>query len=128
MSNATAPPVPRGGDEEEDEDEEEAEENKGGFGRRESSGSGEEEDSEAPPPPPPPPSTYLADADLPPPPDQGERPKGPPPVPLAGFFCSGEIAPVGARGVSVSDGEGSGSCRTYLHGFTSVFAVIYDKS
>ena len=25
-------------------------------------------------------------------------------------------------------GEGSGSCRTYLHGFTSVFAVIYDKS
>ena len=63
----------------------------------------------------------------------GERAIGPrrlgiPPVPLNGFFCSGEIAPVGARGVSASDGEGSGSCKTYLHGFTSVFAIIYDKS
>ena len=72
------------------------------------------------------------DDDRPPPPrpkaGEEEPKKGVPPVPLAGFFCSGEIAPVGARGVSASDGEGSGSCRTYLHGFTSVFAVIYDKS
>ena len=58
----------------------------------------------------------------------GPRRLGTPPVPLSGFFCSGEIAPVGARGVSASDGEGSGSCKTYLHGFTSVFAIIYDKS
>jgi small ligand-binding sensory domain FIST len=36
------------------------------------------------------------------------------PVSLSGFFCSGEIGPVGAK--------------TYLHGYTSVFAVFCSRS
>ena len=34
-------------------------------------------------------------------------------VPMAGFFCNGEIGPVGGR--------------TYLHGYTSSFAVFSPK-
>jgi small ligand-binding sensory domain FIST len=35
------------------------------------------------------------------------------PVPLGGFFCNGEIGPVGGR--------------TFLHGYTSAFAVFVPR-
>ena len=45
-------------------------------------------------------------------------------VPLAGFFCNGEIGPVGAsmRGVAADRTRQA----THLHTFTTVFAVICD--
>ncbi len=44
-------------------------------------------------------------------------------MPIGGFFCNGEIGPVGAAGLS----QGA-AAKTHLHGFTSVFALLYDTS
>lgn len=44
------------------------------------------------------------------------------PTPLGGFFCNGEIAPLGVQGLDPSSTDKT----THLHGFTSVFAVLYD--
>ena len=46
------------------------------------------------------------------------------PVPTAGWFGNGEIGPLGA----VLPGGGREKVKTHLHGFTSVFAMIYDTS
>ena len=43
-------------------------------------------------------------------------------APSGGFFCNGELAPVGAAGLSNAGGT------THLHGFTSVWAMVYDTS
>lgn len=43
--------------------------------------------------------------------------------PVGGFFANGEIGPVGIAGVSSTNDEG-----TYLHGFTTVAALICDYS
>ena len=46
-------------------------------------------------------------------------------VPIAGFFCNGEIGAVGARGLApVSDD--AEAVRSLIHGFTSVVALLYD--
>jgi small ligand-binding sensory domain FIST len=48
-------------------------------------------------------------------------------VPIAGFFCNGEIGAVGARGLApvADDAE---AVRSLIHGFTSVVALLYDTS
>jgi small ligand-binding sensory domain FIST len=46
------------------------------------------------------------------------------PVPTAGWFGNGEIGPLGA----VLPGGGRDKVKTHMHGFTSVFAMIYDTS
>ena len=43
-------------------------------------------------------------------------------LPMGGYFCAGEIGPIGVKGLSTS-----GRAPTYLHGFTSVLALLYDK-
>eukprot|EP00966_Prymnesium_polylepis_P115649 2673583-Prymnesium_polylepis.1 len=42
-------------------------------------------------------------------------------VPSGGFFCNGELAPVGVSGLVRSGGAAGGGapCTTHLHGFTS---------
>ena len=45
-------------------------------------------------------------------------------VPTAGFFCNGEIGPIGVKGI----GSAQGAVPTYVHGFTSVMAIMYDTS
>lgn len=44
-------------------------------------------------------------------------------IPLGGFFANGEIGPVGIRLGGGVGSQGAGS--TYLHGFTSVVALLY---
>ena len=44
----------------------------------------------------------------------------------AGLFCAGEIGPLGVKGIGSSSSSSSSSCPTYLHGFTSVVALMYD--
>ena len=46
------------------------------------------------------------------------------PVPTAGWFGNGEIGPLGA----VLPQRGQAEVKTYMHGYTSVFAMIYDTS
>ena len=46
------------------------------------------------------------------------------PVPTSGWFGNGEIGPLGA----VLPGGGREKVKTHMHGFTSVFAMIYDTS
>ena len=46
----------------------------------------------------------------------GPRRLGTPPVPLSGFFCSGEIAPVGARGVSATGTRARAQCKLVCPG------------
>lgn len=41
--------------------------------------------------------------------------------PTGGFFCNGEVGPIGVKGLSTS-----GDAPTYLHGFTSVLALMYE--
>jgi len=43
-------------------------------------------------------------------------------VPLAGFFCNGEIGPIGVSGLSTQ------SKQTHLHGFTAVFAMLWNTT
>ena len=43
--------------------------------------------------------------------------------PLAGFFANGEIGPAGISGVSPA---ARGALRTELHGFTSVYAMLWE--
>ena len=45
--------------------------------------------------------------------------------PIGGFFCNGEIAPLGVRGVAPSDDDPD-AWRAHVHGFTSVFALLWD--
>ena len=47
-------------------------------------------------------------------------------LPIGGFFCNGELGPLGVKGVSAPLAEGS--VNTYLHGFTSVVAFFYDTT
>jgi len=47
-------------------------------------------------------------------------------VPTGGFFCNGELAPVGASGLDASPSPAPRP--THLHGFTSVWALIYDTT
>ena len=47
-------------------------------------------------------------------------------LPIGGFFCNGELGPLGVKGVSAPSAEGS--VNTYLHGFTSVVAFFYDTT
>ena len=44
-------------------------------------------------------------------------------VPTGGFFCAGEIGPIGVKGLAAG-----GAVPTYLHGFTSVLAFLFDTS
>ena len=45
---------------------------------------------------------------------------------LGGFFCNGEIGPAGVR-LPAPSGDGEPApFRTHLHGFTSVFAMLYE--
>ena len=43
--------------------------------------------------------------------------------PTGGYFCAGEIGPIGVTGVSTS---GSRTAPTFIHGFTSVLALMYE--
>jgi len=45
-----------------------------------------------------------------------------PELPIGGFFCNGELGPLGVKGL------GEGRANTFLHGFTSVVALFYDTS
>ena len=47
-------------------------------------------------------------------------------TPLGGFFCNGEVGPLGIKGVR--DPRDEGTSRTFLHGFTSVIALMYDTT
>ena len=40
-----------------------------------------------------------------------------------GYFCNGEIGPIGIKGLTQADG----AVPTFLHGFTSVVALMYAK-
>ena len=44
---------------------------------------------------------------------------------VGGFFCNGELAPIGVSGLGGGAG-GAASTTTHLHGFTSVWAFVYD--
>ena len=49
-------------------------------------------------------------------------------VPIAGFFCNGEIGAVGARGLAPVSDDDAEAVRSLIHGFTSVVALLYDTS
>ncbi len=47
-------------------------------------------------------------------------------LPIGGFFCNGEIGPLGVKGIA--SGTRAEECKTFLHGFTSVVALMYDMT
>ena len=47
---------------------------------------------------------------------------------IGGFFCNGELGSVGAAGLANPADEHAAALPTYLHGFTSVYAMLYDTS
>ena len=49
-------------------------------------------------------------------------------TPLAGFFCNGEIGPAGVRLPAARGEEDAAPFKTHLHGFTSVFAMLYETA
>jgi len=53
-------------------------------------------------------------------------------VAVAGFACNGEIGPIGVSGLDSPDETRAvaspGASRTHLHGFTSVFAMLWDTT
>ena len=48
-------------------------------------------------------------------------------VPIAGFFCNGEIGAV-ARGLAPVSDDDAEAVRSLIHGFTSVVALLYDTA
>ena len=46
-------------------------------------------------------------------------------LPIGGYFCAGEIGPIGVKGLQQASSQ---SAPTFLHGFTSVLALMYDTS
>ena len=46
-------------------------------------------------------------------------------LPIGGYFCAGEIGPIGVKGLQQASSQ---SAPTFLHGFTSVLALVYDTS
>ena len=47
-------------------------------------------------------------------------------LPIGGFFCNGEMGPLGVKGIAAT--RSRAELKTYLHGFTSVFALMYDMA
>ena len=44
-------------------------------------------------------------------------------LPTGGFFCNGEVGPLGVKGLGASQ-----EAPTFIHGFTTCLALLYDTS